>query len=109
AHEARTFVKVAIVGAGAIGAFLGLRLALAGEQVTFIARGPNLEALRARGLRLVAGGGGEGGGPDRAATADSAEAGPQDLVILAIKAHQVEAVAPEVPKLLGPDTIVIPI
>ena len=102
-------MKVAIVGAGAIGALLGLRLALAGEQVTFIARGPNLEALRARGVRLVAADGSEEVAPNVRATADYAEAGPQDLVILAIKAHQVEAVAPEVPKLFGPDTIVIPI
>ena len=102
-------MKVAIVGAGAIGALLGLRLAVAGEQVTFIARGPNLEALRARGVRLVAADGSEEVAPNVRATADYAEAGPQDLVILAIKAHQVEAVAPEVPKLFGPDTIVIPI
>jgi 2-dehydropantoate 2-reductase len=101
-------VKVAIVGAGAIGAFVGLRLALAGNEVTFIARGANLEALRARGVRLIACDGSEEVAPDVKATADYAEAGPQDLVILAIKAHQVEAVAAEVPKMFGPDTIVVP-
>jgi 2-dehydropantoate 2-reductase len=101
-------VRVAIVGAGAIGAFVGLRLARAGEAVTFIARGANLQALRERGVRLVAADGSEEIATGVRATSDYAEAGVQELVILAIKAHQVEAVAPEVPKLFGPDTVVVP-
>lgn len=100
-------MKIAIVGAGAIGAFVGLRLALAEQEVTFIARGANLEALRARGVRLVAADRSEESAPKVRATADYAEAGPQDMVILAVKAHQVEAVAPQVPKLFGPETIVV--
>jgi 2-dehydropantoate 2-reductase len=101
-------MKIAIVGVGAIGGFVGIRLVLAGEDVTFIARGPNLEALRTRGLRLVMADGSEQVAPRVRASADYAAVGPQDLVILAMKAHQVEAVSAEVPKLLGPDTVVIP-
>ncbi len=86
---------------------MGTRLALSGEDVTFIARGANLEALRTRGIRLVSADG-EESVPEVKATNDYDEAGPQDVVILAMKAHQVEAVAEQVPKLLGPDTVVIP-
>jgi 2-dehydropantoate 2-reductase len=105
----RTRVKIAIIGVGAIGGFLGARLAHAGEEVTFIARGANLEALRTRGIRLVMADGSEQAVPHVNATADYAAAGPQDLVILALKAHQVESVALEVPKLFGPETVVVPL
>jgi 2-dehydropantoate 2-reductase len=101
-------LKIAIIGVGAIGGFVGIRLALAGEDVTFIARGANLAALRERGIRLVAADGGEQAVSQVTATDDYSAAGPQDMVILALKAHQVEAVAREVPKLFGPQTIVIP-
>jgi 2-dehydropantoate 2-reductase len=107
AREPPTSVKITIVGAGAIGTFVGLRLALAGQDVTFIARGANLEALRARGVRLVAADGSEEAVPNVRVTDDYAEAGPQEMVILAVKAHQVEAVASQVPKLFGPETIVV--
>jgi 2-dehydropantoate 2-reductase len=101
-------VKIAIVGVGAIGGYLGTRLALAGEDVTFIARGANLEALQTRGIRLISDGGTEEVVPRVRATADYTAAGPQDLVILAMKAHQVASVAADVPKLFGPDTVVVP-
>lgn len=101
-------MKIAVIGVGAIGGFVGARLALAGEDVTFIARGANLEAVRTRGIRLVMADGSEQTVPKVNATADYAAAGPHDVVILAMKAHQVEAVAPDVPKLLGPDTVVVP-
>jgi 2-dehydropantoate 2-reductase len=101
-------LKIAIIGVGAIGGFVGIRLALAGEDVTFIARGANLAALRERGIRLVAADGGEQAVAQVTATDDYSAAGPQDMVILALKAHQVEAVAREVPKLFGPQTIVVP-
>jgi 2-dehydropantoate 2-reductase len=76
--------------------------------VTFIARGANLEALRNRGIRLVSADGSEQAVTTVRATNDYAAAGPQDVVILAMKAHQVEAVARDVPKLFGPDTVVVP-
>ena len=101
-------MKIAIIGVGAIGGYVGTRLALAGEDVTFIARGANLEALRNRGIRLVTAGGSEQCVPQVRATDDYAAVGAQDIVILAMKAHQVAAVALEVPKLFGPDTAVIP-
>jgi 2-dehydropantoate 2-reductase len=101
-------VKIAIIGVGAIGGYVGIRLALAGEDVTFIARGANLEALRDRGIRLIAADGSEQAVPRVKATNDYAAAGPQDVVILAMKAHQVEAVARDVPALFGPDTVVVP-
>ena len=101
-------LKIAIIGVGAIGGYVGFRLALAGEDVTFIARGANLAALRSRGIRLVAADGGEQAVAQVTATDDYSAAGPQDMVILALKAHQVEAVAREVPKLFGPQTIVVP-
>ena len=101
-------LKIAIIGVGAIGGYLGTRLARAGDEVTFIARGANLDALRTRGIRVVNGDGSEIAVPRVNATDDYGAAGPQDVVVLAMKAHQVEAVAPQVPKLFGPDTIVVP-
>jgi len=101
-------VKIAIIGVGAIGGYLGIRLALAGEDVTFIARGANLAALRSSGIRLLSAEGGEEAVAQVKATDDYAAAGPQDVVILAMKAHQLEAVALDVPKLFGPDSVVVP-
>jgi 2-dehydropantoate 2-reductase len=101
-------LKIAVVGVGAIGGFVGARLAHAGEDVTFIARGANLDALRTRGIRLVLADGSEEAVAKVHATADYSAAGQHDVVILAMKAHQVEAVAHDVPKLFGPDTIVVP-
>jgi 2-dehydropantoate 2-reductase len=100
-------LKIAIIGVGAIGGYVGIKLALAGEDVTFIARGANLEALRSRGIRLITADAEEQAVPKVKATDDYASAGPQDMVILALKAHQVEAVARDVPKLFGPETVVV--
>jgi 2-dehydropantoate 2-reductase len=100
-------MKIAIIGAGAIGGYVGVKLALAGEDVTFIVRGENLKAIRAHGMKLQLQDGSEQVASNVRATNDYADAGPQDLVILALKAHQVEAVAADVPKLFGPDTVVV--
>lgn len=100
-------MKIAIVGAGAIGGLVGAKLALAGEEVTFIVRGANLEALRARGVRLLLADGTEQVARGLRATDDPAAAGPQDLVILAVKAHQLPDVAPRLPALYGADTCVV--
>jgi 2-dehydropantoate 2-reductase len=100
-------MKIAVIGAGAIGGLVGARLALAGEAVTFIARGANLQAIRDNGIRLIESDGREQVARDVLVTDDCAQAGPQDLVILAVKAHQVEAVADAVPRLFGPSTPVI--
>jgi 2-dehydropantoate 2-reductase len=100
-------MKIAIIGAGAIGGYVGVKLALAGERVTFLARGASLEVIRSRGVKLILSDGAELVVGDVQATADYSIAGPQDLVILAVKAHQMEAVANDVPKLFGPETSVV--
>jgi 2-dehydropantoate 2-reductase len=100
-------MKIAIIGAGAIGGYVGVKLALASEDVTFIVRGANLDAIRKNGMKLVMSDGSEHIASRVTATNDYAAAGAQDIVILAMKAHQVEAVANDVPKLYGPDTIVV--
>jgi 2-dehydropantoate 2-reductase len=100
-------MKIAIIGAGAIGGYVGVKLALAGEDVTFIVRGANLEAIRKNGMKLVMHDGSEHVARNVKATNDYAEAGVQDVVILAMKAHQLEAVANDVPRLLGPNTSVV--
>jgi 2-dehydropantoate 2-reductase len=100
-------MKIAVIGAGAIGGLVGARLALAGEEVTFLVRGANLQAIRAGGIRLIELSGEERVATNVRATDDYGEAGPQDLVILALKAHQVDAVANQVGKLFGPDTVVV--
>ncbi len=100
-------MKIAVIGAGAIGGYVGVKLALAGEDVTFIVRGANLEAIRNNGMKLIMADGTEHVARNVRATNDYAEAGPQDVVILAMKAHQVSAVANDVPKLFGPDTVVV--
>jgi 2-dehydropantoate 2-reductase len=101
-------MKITVIGAGAIGGYIGVKLALSGEQVTFIVRGANLEAIRARGMKLLMHDGTELTAKDVEATADYASVGHQDLVILAMKAHQVTTVAKDVPKLFGPNTAVVP-
>jgi 2-dehydropantoate 2-reductase len=100
-------VKIAIIGCGAIGGYVGAKLALAGEEVTLFVRGANLEAVRARGLKLIMADGAEHLARNVIATTDYAAAGAQDLVILAVKAHQLEAVAEQVPQLCGADTVVV--
>ncbi|WP_395703089.1 2-dehydropantoate 2-reductase [Aquabacterium sp.] len=100
-------MKIAIIGAGAIGGLVGARLAQAGEEVTFIVRGANLEAIRANGFKLIEADGTEKLTRQVKATNDYAAAGPQDVVVLAMKAHQVEAVAADLPKLLGPETVIV--
>ena len=100
-------MKIAIIGAGAIGGLVGAKLALAGEDVTFIVRGKNLDAIATNGFKLIGADGVEQVARNVKATDRYDQAGPQDIVILAMKAHQVEAVANDVPKLFGPETVVV--
>ena len=100
-------MKIAVIGAGAIGGLVGTKLALAGEDVTFIVRGANLDAIRSNGITLITSYGEKHVARNVSATDNYDRAGPQDIVILAMKAHQVEAVANDVPKLFGPDTVVV--
>jgi 2-dehydropantoate 2-reductase len=100
-------MKICVVGAGSIGGYVGVKLATAGEDVTLIARGPNLEAIAAKGMRLTMHDGTEQVARVRA-TSSLAEAGPHDLVILGMKAHQVAAVVDALPHLLHEDTVIVP-
>ncbi|HEX7685643.1 MAG TPA: 2-dehydropantoate 2-reductase [Trinickia sp.] len=98
-------MKICVYGAGAIGAYMGGRLAQAGADVSFIARGPHLAAMQARGVRLST----EAGEHvvDVRCTSDPRELGPQDYVIVALKAHSVPGVVEAMQPLLGPDTAVV--
>src|SRR5262249_40391959 len=100
-------MKICIVGTGAIGGMLGVRLAQAGTDVTLISPGANLEALKANGIRLIAEDGAESLVCPIKATNSLAEAGPHEIVVLTMKAHQLAPVATELPALFGPDTIVV--
>ena len=82
-------MKICIVGAGAIGGMLGVKLALSGHEVTLILRGANLEAVKQNGLMLIEENGNELLAKPVKATSSIREAGPQDVVILGLKAHQV--------------------
>ncbi len=98
-------MRICIYGAGAIGGYLGVQLALAGQEVTLIARGPHLEAMRREGVKLLI------DGEERVAhprcTDDPAEAGAQDVVIVTLKAHSAPLVVDAMQPLLGPDTAVV--
>ncbi|HTN95311.1 MAG TPA: 2-dehydropantoate 2-reductase [Gallionella sp.] len=100
-------MKICIVGAGAIGGMLGVKFALSGHDVTLILRGANLAAVRQSGMRLIEESGNELLAQPIKATSVIAEAGVQDVVILALKAHQVAAVAADLPALFHAETRVI--
>jgi 2-dehydropantoate 2-reductase len=100
-------MKIAIVGAGAIGGYLGARLAASGEDVTFIARGPNLAAIQANGMRLRLEDGTEIHARDVRAFEKMAEAGKQDFVLLTLKAHQVGAIAADLAHLCHETTAIV--
>jgi 2-dehydropantoate 2-reductase len=100
-------MKICVVGAGAIGGMLGAKLALSGNEVTLILRGANLAAVQQNGLKLIEEDGKELLAQPIRATSAIAEAGVQDVVILALKAHQVAAVAADLPALMHADTRVI--
>jgi len=101
-------MKFCVVGAGSIGGYVGVKLALAGEDVTLIARGANLEAIRARGMRLTMADGTDYIAPGIKATASLAEAGAHDVVILGMKAHQVAPIAKDLRHLLHDETVIVP-
>lgn len=98
-------MKVCIYGAGAIGGWLGVKLARAGCEVSVVARGATLQALRTHGLRLQEGQ--ETLAAPVKASAAPAELGVQDLVVVAVKAPSMPQVAQQIRPLLGPDTIVL--
>ena len=99
-------MKICIFGAGAIGGYMGAKLALAGADVSLVARGPHLDAIRSQGLKLIE----ESGDPVTVAvraTANPAELGPQDYVIVTLKAHSVPAVVGAMQPLIGDHTTIV--
>tara|TARA_B100000949_G_scaffold195217_1_gene180257 strand:- start:2476 stop:3447 length:972 start_codon:yes stop_codon:yes gene_type:complete len=98
-------VKICVFGAGAIGGYLGGMLARAGCEVSLVARGPHLAAIQKNGLTLWR----DGKSQTYAITAtdSAAELGPQDFVLVTLKAHALSGVVADVRKLLGPDTAVV--
>ena len=100
-------MRICVVGAGAIGGLMGAKLALSGQEVTLIDQGAHLAAIKENGLKLVMEDGAELLAKDLKATDSFDEAGTQDMVILALKAHQIEAVAPKLPALFDADTSIV--
>ena len=99
------FNKVAIVGAGAIGGWMGMHLARAGAQLSVLARGDTLTALQRNGLQLHQGG--ELHHMPVKASNDAAELGVQDLVVISVKAPALASVAQQIGPLIGQDTVVL--
>ena len=99
-------MNIAIVGAGAIGGYLGARLSLAGADVTFIARGANLQALQTQGIRLI-----EEDGTEKSARSVKAQAmagaDQYDYVLLTLKSHQVASVSADVARLCHERTAIV--
>jgi 2-dehydropantoate 2-reductase len=99
-------MKICIFGAGAIGGLMGAKLAAKGDvDVTFIARGPHLAAMRDNGVKLIS------EGEERIVhprcVESAAEAGPQDYVLVTLKAHSLPSAAKQMQPLLGPDTAIV--
>ncbi len=98
-------MKICIYGAGAIGGYLGVLLKQGGADVSLVARGAHLEAIKTHGVKLLIERGEKAA--TMAATADPRELGPQDYVIIALKAHQAWEAAEQMKPLLGPNTAVV--
>ncbi|MEO0359652.1 MAG: 2-dehydropantoate 2-reductase [Pseudomonadota bacterium] len=98
-------MKICIFGAGAIGGYMGAKLAQAGAEVSLVARGPHLAAMQANGLTLIEDGETTNVAVD--ASDDPAALGPQDYVVVTLKAHSVRPVVDKMKPLLGPETTVV--
>src|SRR5258708_38482560 len=105
ASEEAHGMRICIYGAGAIGGYMGVLLSRAGAEVSLVARGAHLEAMQRNGIRLLI--------EDREhvahprCTDDPSELGPQDLVIVALKAHSVPGAVAAMRPLLGGDTALL--
>jgi 2-dehydropantoate 2-reductase len=98
-------MKICVFGAGAIGGYLAVMLKQSGADVSVVARGDNLAAIKSRGIKLISGG--REIPAELPATGDPSELGPQDYVIVALKAHQSWAAAESIASLIGPNTTVV--
>jgi len=102
-------MRFAVVGAGAIGSLMGGRLALAGHDVAMLARGDHLAAIRDRGLRVIEADGTESLVRSMTVADQLGELGPADVVILALKAHQIAPMAEALSVLYDDETVVVPV
>ena len=103
-------MKICVVGAGSMGGMMGVKLHNIGEDVTLIARGPHLEAIKANnGLKLIMNDGTEEFAEGIKATSDISSIGEQDLVILGVKSHQISPIVDDVASLLGENSILLTI
>ena len=100
-------MRIAIVGSGGLGGYFGGRLAAAGVDVAFLARGAHLEALRTGGLRIESPNGNLHL-PHVSASDDASTVGPVDVVFFTVKLYDTESAIPLLPPLIGADTVVIP-
>jgi len=98
-------MRVLIVGAGAVGAYIGARMALTGLDVTLVARGPQLRAIAERGVEVQSAAGDFQARPKILGTIE--EVGPVDVVFLGVKAHSLPQLAPRLKSVLAPDTTVV--
>ena len=98
-------MRIVIAGAGAIGGYIGAKLAKVGADVVLFARGPHLQAMQTRGLRVTSADGDFEVRPH--VTGDLASIGTADVVFLGVKAHGLTALAPALRPLFGPDTVVV--
>jgi 2-dehydropantoate 2-reductase len=98
-------MKFAILGAGAVGAYIGAAMARAGRDVTLFARGPQLQAIKERGVKVRTADGDFDASPK--ATGDLESIGPVDVIFLAVKAHSLSQLAPRLACLMHPDTCVV--
>ncbi len=99
-------MKICVFGAGAIGGYMGVKLAQAGADVSLVARGPHLAAIQDKGLTLLE----DGQAPQTVSVTASdnpADLGPQDYVIVTLKAHSVPPVVDKMQPLIGPDTTIV--
>lgn len=103
-----TVMRIAIMGTGGVGGYFGARLARAGEEVVFIARGEHLRAIRESGLRIESALGDFTVDPAEA-TDDPAAVGEVEVVVVGVKAWQVPSVARAMRPLVGPQTLVLPL
>ena len=99
-------MDIAVMGAGGVGGYFGGLLARAGHSVTFIARGPHLEAIQRDGLRVESGNDGVFTVPGKA-TDDPASVGPQELILFAVKMYDNDDAIHAIGPMVGPDTIVL--
>lgn len=102
-------MKIAIMGAGGVGGFYGGRMARAGEEVTFIARGEHLKAIQAKGLRVLSESQGDFELPQARATDDPAAVGVVELIWMTHKAYDLEQAAEAIRPMIGENTVVIPL